>query len=177
MKLRILFATGAAVAAATLSVPAHAASLPLVFNFSGPSGTAQFVLDPTPTPDFSSMILPGSGQFGFNNVPGIYGGVPGTASTISFGTGIVADFNIVAPNLGFTQFAGSSPQLFTGPVDAPVFATGDFLLINPFLGNGTLTIAPIPEPATWALLLMGFAAVGGALRSSRRKQKISVTYA
>ena len=39
----------------------------------------------------------------------------------------------------------------------------------------TYAPAPIPEPATWAMLLSGFAAVGWHLR--RRKQKVKVAYA
>lgn len=178
MKMRFLFKAGAAIAAVTASLPASAAAL--LFDFSGPSGTAQFQLDSNPVPDFSRTVLPGSDQFGFNDVAGIFGGVPGTASTISFGTGIIADLNIVAPNLGFTQFSGSTPALFSGTTTAPIFAPGNFVLINPFFGNGSLTISAvspaIPEPATWAMLLLGFAAIGGALRLSRRKQNVSVSY-
>lgn len=34
-----------------------------------------------------------------------------------------------------------------------------------------LVALPVPEPTTWALLITGFAAVGGALRLSRRKRR------
>lgn len=34
-------------------------------------------------------------------------------------------------------------------------------------------ISPVPEPASWALMLAGFGAVGSALRSSRRKNTVS----
>jgi subtilisin-like proprotein convertase family protein len=46
------------------------------------------------------------------------------------------------------------------------------------LGSWTLTLstAAVPEPSTWAMLILGFGLVGGALRSARRKQ-IAVTYA
>lgn len=39
------------------------------------------------------------------------------------------------------------------------------------LGGGA-----IPEPATWAFLILGFGAIGGAMRASRRRT-IQVTYA
>jgi hypothetical protein len=36
--------------------------------------------------------------------------------------------------------------------------------------------APVPEPSTWAMMLLGFGFVGGAMRS-RRRQKVTVSYA
>ena len=41
--------------------------------------------------------------------------------------------------------------------------------------GGNLTFNPIPEPATWAMMLMGFAGMGLVLR--RRKQQTRVSYA
>lgn len=48
------------------------------------------------------------------------------------------------------------------------------------VGSGSLTAratAPVPEPATWALMILGFGLVGGAIRSTIRRQKVSVRYA
>jgi len=39
---------------------------------------------------------------------------------------------------------------------------------DPVGGDITFTITPVPEPSTWAMLIAGFAAVGGALRCGRR---------
>lgn len=92
---------------------------PLLFSFAGPSGTASFQLDSNPVPDFvnSFSFLPGSDQFGFTNVSGTFGGMSGVASTISFGEGIFASLNIVAPTLGFTSFPARpcSPALQNRP--------------------------------------------------------------
>lgn len=41
---------------------------------------------------------------------------------------------------------------------------------------GLETASAVPEPATWAMMLLGFGAMGAALRS-RRRQKVSVRYA
>ncbi len=37
--------------------------------------------------------------------------------------------------------------------------------------------APVPEPGTWAMLLVGFAFVGGAMRLSRQKRRLTVNFA
>lgn len=158
---------GTAIAALAFAAAAPAAAVPLAFDFSGPSGTATFELDSMPTPDFAGSLF-GSDQFGFYNVAGTFGGVRGVATVVSFGSGsIFSAFSITAPGLGFSQF--TAPTLFTGPPTAPILAPGSFTLINPFFGNAALTIsvAPIPEPATWALLLAGFAVTGVAARRTR----------
>jgi len=151
-----------------------ASASPFLFNFSGPSGTAVFQLDSNPTPDYVNTFLPGTDQFGFNNVAGIFNGTAGTASTINFGEGIYASLNIQAPGLGFTQFSG--PTLFTGSPNAPMFSLGTFTLINPFFGNGTLTIsqaaaAAVPEPAAWTLMLLGFGVTGMTMRSRQNAKR------
>jgi hypothetical protein len=35
-------------------------------------------------------------------------------------------------------------------------------------------INPVPEPATWALMLLGFGFIGGAMRSAKRRQRFAV---
>lgn len=175
MKLRYLLVAGVTYVACVTSISASAA--PLLFDFSGPSGTATFQLDSNPTPDFFQSFI-GSDQFSFNNVAGVFGGTPGVASTISFGNGIFSSFSVTAPNLGFTQF--SSPTLFTGLPGAPEFLTGSFNLINPFFGNGNLDISPVvaavPEPSTWAMMILGFAGVG-YMTYRRRKQGVAAVSA
>jgi hypothetical protein len=42
------------------------------------------------------------------------------------------------------------------------------------LGNGSFGLAnAVPEPATWALMILGFGLVGGVLRQQRRKLRVS----
>ena len=40
--------------------------------------------------------------------------------------------------------------------------------VSGFGGVGANAVDPVPEPATWAMMLVGFGAVGGALRSRRK---------
>lgn len=39
------------------------------------------------------------------------------------------------------------------------------------------TIAAVPEPSVWAMMLFGFGAVGGAMRSAKRKRKLTLSCA
>ena len=49
---------------------------------------------------------------------------------------------------------------------------GNFFVFDDNLGDNsggiTLSIAAIPEPATWAMMILGFGVIGGALRRRRR---------
>ena len=159
MKMMTSVAVAALLAAACAS-PASAALLN--FELSG-SQQATFQIDTETVPDkFSSSTLIGD-QVLFNNVSGIFGGVAGLAS-ISFGTYLAADLNIGGTALGFTQLSGSGPDLFTGNPGDPIFTLGSFNLANPFLGQNDVltisTVAAVPEPSTWAMMVLGFAGVG-----------------
>lgn len=37
--------------------------------------------------------------------------------------------------------------------------------------------SPVPEPATWAMMLLGFGLLGGAIRSAKRRQRLAVSWA
>ncbi len=178
MKFKSFLTATAACIAATTAVPASAATL--LFELSG-GRNLTFELDSNPTPN-SFQTFAGSDMTVFTNVSGTVNGMAAVISTISFGTGLFADFSVNAPGLGFTQFANGGP-LFSGSPAAPVFAPGTFMLTNPFFAssNSTLVISeqavsPIPEPATWAMMLLGFGLVGGAMRA-RRREKLTVSYA
>lgn len=49
-----------------------------------------------------------------------------------------------------------------------------------YAGITTRVLPPagaVPEPTTWAMMLLGFGFVGGAMRSAKRRQKLIVSYA
>ncbi len=62
-------------------------------------------------------------------------------------------------SLTFT--AGSSSELLT------FFASGTGA--PPFALLADVSISAVPEPATWAMMILGFGAVGGAMRAARRR--------
>lgn len=45
------------------------------------------------------------------------------------------------------------------------------------LGGVSQLAAAVPEPATWAMMLLGFGLVGGAMRSRRKDPKVRVSFA
>jgi hypothetical protein len=85
--------------------------------------------------------------------------------------------NIGRAGLGFTQVAG--PDLFTVSNMCPVFSLGTFQLTSIVSEASTLTIsaaAAVPEPATWAMMLIGFGMIGGVARYRRRTVSTTVAY-
>jgi hypothetical protein len=62
------------------------------------------------------------------------------------------------------------PQLYTGFEDHPVFSVGSFdSVANSNGAYGVITFTAVPEPSTWALMLAGFAGLGGLSFVSRRR--------
>lgn len=174
MRKKIVLLCGIALSTAFASVPAHAQAL--TFELTG-SRIATFTLDDSIPDSFNTSALIGD-QIFFNNIAGNFGGMAGTGN-ISFGTNLIADFNIQSANLGFTQLSGPD-ALFTGPASNPTFTLGTFNLSGGFTaGPATLTIsqavAAVPEPGTWAMMLLGFGAIGFAVR--RRRSTLSVSHA
>jgi len=51
---------------------------------------------------------------------------------------------------------------------APAFEADDFVFSGR-IGQSEIHIGGVPEPASWVMMLTGFGAVGGAIRSQRRK--------
>ena len=106
------------------------------------------------------------------------GGVIG-ASTFFAGaadaraTGLFASYWTDAAYSKFSTVLGAGSYSFslTGPGQGGVPAS-----FGVRLDDGDL-VGAVPEPAAWALMLIGFGFVGGALRSSKSKQKLTVSYA
>ena len=66
--------------------------------------------------------------------------------------------------------ATDGKQYYSGSEAAPTFTIGNYNLHGLGTpGEFALSIAAIPEPESWALLLCGFGGVGAALRVRRRR--------
>ncbi len=177
MKTFSLVASSALALSGVWAAPASAATL--LFELSGPS-SATFTLevDPVVPDSVNDQPLAGGSQIFFDDVSGLFNGTPGTAD-INFGTGpIIAALNINSPDIS-AQLGGT--DLFSFVDGQAVFNLGTFAFFSFTAGRSTLTIsevqAAVPEPATWAMLLLAFGMLGGAMRHAKRKQTLSVSYA
>jgi hypothetical protein len=63
---------------------------------------------------------------------------------------------------------------FTG---TDFFFAANSLTKNSFRLSGVTVNSAIPEPATWLMMILGFGALGAAMRSRRAKTTLAVTYA
>lgn len=79
------------------------------------------------------------------------------------------DFTIAYSILGGTgRFLGATGAFATGPGSgADTTVRPSRITLN--LVNGTINAPAIPEPGTWALMILGFGAVGGAMRRRRTR--------
>lgn len=85
---------------------------------------------------------------------------------------ISVDGYVLDTNTGKTlgDFTMTASATFDGETVAELLATA--LPINtPF--SATFTFSAVPEPATWAMMLIGFGAAGVALRSTRRTRSFA----
>ncbi|MFS0772108.1 PEPxxWA-CTERM sorting domain-containing protein [Sphingomonas sp. 1P08PE] len=168
-----------AVAAAALALTAQVASAATTFSFSF-SGTT------------TAGALSGSGTFGAELVDGsstVYeiktaegalalGGVSRTIKDLGFLTDPVSGDE--TGNFITVDDAGASllslVLTFNNNSEFAAFALGDiaagFLNQQEFEGTAQFDVAAVPEPSTWAMMLLGFGAVGVALR--RRRMSVAL---
>ena len=134
------------------------------------NGSTQSIVEwgrnPEPSGSFSGSVDL------FNDLAGLYSiivstSTPGAAitslsingisgTTGSFATaGSAPALSLLVPDLGIGNyriaFTGTAPS--TGAVAS---------------GNLTFQVAPVPEPGTWAMMLLGFGAIGLAMQRRRR---------
>lgn len=95
------------------------------------------------------------------------GGIIAALNSLAAGTGSDDDYGLLF------DFAENAARF--GPNGDAAFALGDSFTAIAFsdgqiIGTGTSSAIPvgaIPEPATWAMMIMGFGLIGGALRQRK----------
>jgi hypothetical protein len=118
-------------------------------------------------------------------IPGVSGSVALPNITTSFANGL---FQFAIPKSYFTSaIAGlnyNPAVTFGNPVRLNLSQSFSYSVAGGQASYGTTrlgladvsSVAAVPEPATWAMMIIGFGIVGFGLRS-RRKQAVRVTYA
>ena len=162
-----LFTLALAAAAALTAVAADAATYK--FLVTDPDATLggqafspyYFYLDSSPTPaayDATSFTIDGT-TYGST----IYGNYS-VFDTFTF-------YNDAYGGFSDLENIYLNPVLFTGSTDHPTFKLGTFALDN-FGSGASITISEVlpsvPEPASWAMMLAGFGAIGVVLRRRER---------
>ncbi len=131
------------------------------------------VLGSTPVTGFN-VFLASNG----NNYPNFPGGVTASVTNLTMTSGTLNFFNAGSTIFSFdiSNFAPMGTSATTVS-NATSFTYGDGTPIGIAAGSGgTINIsAAVPEPATWAMMLIGFGAIGHSMR--RRKQAAVVRFA
>lgn len=181
------FALALSAMAAFASTPASAA----VFNFSfdttstlfgGPNQTIRGTFTTLDTPvdrfGFSGLAITGiAGTINGVAISGLFD-APGNptyyylTSGPTFLDGSGVRFNAgAATNIAFFHQDGVAPDVYR------VNGNGTISAFGPATSSLAVTPGAVPEPATWALLLAGFGAIGFAMRRRNSKVATSVSFA
>ena len=151
--------------------------------FSLPANAAQFMFSFTTSTQLFGGAVTGSGVFTTSNTSTTVGGQ--TAFAITSVTGTVNGSAIVAPTGSYGNYFTTGPSFLDGTGTTFSTAAGNTVTFfnqssngiyrvntfspgsSSFVSASSSAVAPVPEPASWALLIMGFAVLGGALRTRR----------
>ena len=185
-----LYAATAAIALAGAPASAKVVQFLITNNGGVNKGEFLFTLDDTRNPTVATATL---ARFTpvtvrYFNVPGIGTGTTTTAGVSFFTSTVQGGLAINGLPAGALPFDGGTFQIkntvlvtnpnFTGSNRLPVYRLGTFQLSTTAQNSGprpfdnyTVQIAVVPEPATWGMMILGFAAAGVGLR--RRTQALT----
>lgn len=131
---------------------------------------------------FDVTLTNGASTIAFNNnVGSVRGFFTATATNLSINRVILAELDFATSGItnnlfdGVLIFTDSFTQAQIGSLAPSTFSNQNSIS---FATAPAVVITPtpaVPEPATWAMMIVGFGTVGGAMR--RRKSKVTTTVA
>ena len=178
-KIALAVAAGAALAISSAATAAVTVTASSGLNDPNPMSPGSVVTNGTTTTiNFGQNPVSGSftGSFTFTNTaPGLYSIILGTSSpgvtfssaSLTASSGTCSGGCALSPfpdntNLKLANvLLGSSGSPFTFSLAGNAGSSGAF--------TGNITISAAPEPGTWAMMILGFGAVGMAMHSRRRR--------
>lgn len=184
LKVAVLASAGAV---AMVAAPAHA---DVTYNWAPTS----WDIAPSDFDNASQTVAPVyANSLTFNFTPGYYQGGgyfhnhgAGTGFSISailngvntqiFSSGPLSSGDIGLNSFGTISFAAATVTGISLNSDVPISQA-----FHNFYPDQTFTlgaaIGSVPEPGTWMVLILGFGAIGAAMRKSKQQQQPAVTYA
>lgn len=132
------------------------------------SGLSQFLLAgegyfPGVNADSDLIYRLTLGFAGGGTLTGIY--TPTTNTFLAGSAAVIDGVSYSLSDFSFRRFGGDTVQAFTAtPGGDP----------NDYVGSFQLSAAGVPEPSTWAMMIVGFGALGAVMR--RRKVRATVSY-
>ena len=180
---KILTAALTAGCAMALSAPAQAAitvNAPTTVSYGTPTGDE---LDFTFGYEETGLSNPFTAVLDFTNtLKGIYSFTVSTsAAAVDFTSMLITGGTLSSP-VSLNLVSDDGPNEYWSLSNLGLDAGNYVLTIqgsNTGAGSlgGTVAFAAVPEPATWALMILGFALVGGALRRRDREQRVRFNFA
>ncbi len=127
---------------------------------------------------FDVSIVQGTQIFALNQANGaVFGSrIVATSTGLTFGS---AGFERALQVRSFAEQGNISDAFFQIEPSGVFFRLGDgplasFAVTLPFAAADGGPVSPVPEPATWAMMLVGFGMVAGAARYRRRSTTAAI---
>jgi hypothetical protein len=169
-KLKMILGITAALSVGALAAPADSAPPVIEAISGGPfSGTNPIGAFPV-----IALFQANTYDFTFELVPPLGGATSTQLQAQADNSAQLIQFDLFSgtPTGPHTPIATS--PLATSSLLSEVLGPGDYFVqvtniaVNGEVESGSLITASVPEPATWALMILGAGAIGGALRGRRR---------
>lgn len=97
-----------------------------------------------------------------------YDTAPGVLSLSVNGIEVAGPFNAGAIADGWLHYTASFTSTITGSTEVAIWNANTAYSGNDFALDDIRLSAAVPEPASWALMIVGFGGIGAALRGRRR---------